>query len=200
MATSSGADDSGSGPSLGALLDSLEAAVLALLQSAPAGSPAQLAGAAELAFAVAHAIAAGQGEREGESEREAVARRRSREERLGLVVAMERCLDLIGVGLVDAGVALPALAMAVHTARSSEPSAVASLAASRYEIETLLPVPGSTPSPRKSLDVPAQSLVRRPLPVTDEGGASRGAGRDALASAWPEAARREVARLRLRLR
>lgn len=174
------------------LLDSLEAAVLALLQAAPAGSPAQLAEAAGIAFALAHAVAAGKGEAGTDAD---VKAEKVRGERVGLLCAMERCLELIGEGLVDAGVALPALAMAAHTARSSDAGAAAAIAAARYEIETLLPVPGSTPSPRKSLDVSVQSLVRRPLPVVAEGSA-----RGELASQWPEEARREVEQARQRLR
>lgn len=182
-----------------ALLDSLEAAVLALLQAAPAGSPAQLAEAALIAFALAHAVAVGEGvAEEGVAEEKAA---KVRGERIGLLCAMERCLELIGDGLVDAGVALPALAMAAHTARSSDSGAAAAIAAARYEIETLLPVPGSTPSPRKSLDVSVQSLVRRPLPVVAEGAArDRGTAREHLASSWPEETRRDVERARQRLR
>ncbi len=176
------------------LLDSLEAAVLALLQAAPAGSPAQLAEAAAIAFALAHAVAAGEGAEAGAKGAEV------RGERIGLICAMERCLELIGEGLVDAGVALPALAMAAHTARSSDPGAAAAIAAARYEIETLLPVPGSTPSPHKILDVSVQSLVRRPRPRVDEGPMRSGAAREQLASSWPEAAQRDVEWARLRLR
>jgi hypothetical protein len=188
------------------LLDELEAAVLALVQAAPAGSPAQLAQAAAIAFSLAHAVAAGAGPEPGEAPEARIAGMGA--ERVGLLCAMERCLELIGEGLVDAGVALPALAMAAYTARSSEAGATASIAAARYEIETLLPAPGATPAPRKTLDVPAHSLVRRPLQVVGEPRASI-ANRvgtaalvdlTALASRWPEAAQQQVLRARQRLR
>lgn len=97
-------------------------------------------------------------------------------ERTGLACAMERCLELIGEGLVDPGVALPALAMAAHSARATYLPAVA---AARYEIETLLPIPGKATAIKKSLDVPAASLVRRPLRVSGETvwpGTAAGAG------------------------
>jgi hypothetical protein len=130
--------------------DALDAALLALVQAAPQGSQAQLSLAAEHALVLALRSAA------TTTPGSAIA---EPGELVGLACAMERCLELIGEGLVDPGLALPALAMAAHTARSSFRPAIA---AARYEIETLLPIPGQASAPRRSLDVPAQSLVRRP--------------------------------------
>lgn len=195
------------------LLDALDAGLLALVQSAPHGSPAQLADAAALAFELAlHAAAPAP----GRPEQLARAEPPGRPELLGLACALERCLELISVGTVDAGVALPALAMAAYTARSSSPPA---WAAARYELETLLPVPGQATAPRRTLDVPAASLVRRPTPAAAAGAppapaapapaatpaatpetAAAAARLEALAAAWPEPARQAVAAARRRLR
>jgi hypothetical protein len=141
----------------GAVLDALDAALLALVQAAPDGSPSQLAGASEHALELALLTAA--------SSPVGAALLTAASSPAGsalvdLCCAMERCLELIGEGRVDPGLALPALAMAAHTARSSFAPAIS---AARYEIETLLPIPGQAPAPRRSLDVPAQSLVRRPI-------------------------------------
>jgi hypothetical protein len=123
---------------------------------------------------------------------------------------MERCLELMGEGAVDPGVALPALAMAAHTARSATPAA---WAAARYELETLLPVPGQPAAARRALDVPAASLVRRPSGQPSTGPAtpardlaarpaadSYAAQAEQLAGAWPEPVRRQVTAARAHLR
>jgi hypothetical protein len=143
--------------------DALDAALLALVQAAPQGSQAQLSLAAEHALVLALRSAA------TTTPLSAIA---EPGELVGLACAMERCLELIGEGLVDPGLALPALAMAAHTARSSLRPAIA---AARYEIETLLPIPGQASAPRRSLDVPAQSLVRRPSLNRGADGATTGA-------------------------
>ncbi len=185
-----------------ALIAALEAGVLGLVRSAPHGSPAQVAEVAERAFELALGAAA---EREGAR----------RTELVGLACAMEACLELIVLGLVDPGVALPALAMAADAAKFP---AAPVLAAARYEIETLLPVPGAAAAPRRSLDVQASSLVRR-LPVAAAAAAAAGpvsdssspavsgpasapahARRQELASRWPQEAGELVARARQRLR
>jgi hypothetical protein len=206
----------------GAVLDALDAALLALVQAAPDGSPAQLAGASEHALELALLTAA----------RSPVGAA-LRDPLVDLCCAMERCLELIGEGRVDPGLALPALAMAAHTARSSFAPAIS---AARYEIETLLPIPGQAPAPRRSLDVPVQSLVRRPVlaradlglgdaaeigaavladPAPSPTRASPSAGAalaavptaairpqrlEQLFAAWPESARLAVASARQRLR
>lgn len=57
-----------------------------------------------------------------------------------LARSIAKVVELVGEDLVDAGIALPALAMACHTlcdARADE----AAREAARFEIETLLPVP-----------------------------------------------------------
>ncbi len=76
-----------------------------------------------------------------------------------LAIAIARVIELVGHGAIDAGIALPALAMACGTLcdrrltdREHE--------AARFEIETLLPVPSKPPSPIAP-DVPLSSLKRR---------------------------------------
>lgn len=175
------------------LLDALDAALLSLLQRAPLGTPAELAQAAELALALA-LDAAGAAVRAAEGAAAAQAAHVAAKlsaERTGLACAMERCLELIGEGLVDPGVALPALAMAAHSARATYLPAVA---AARYEIETLLPIPGKATAIKKRLDVPAASLVRRPLRASGEvgsgtaaGAGEAGASREGLALQGPSA-------------
>lgn len=175
------------------LLDALDAALLSLVQRAPLGTPAELAQAAELALALAldaagDAVRAADAADEVTDEGGAAAGQAGNgaagqagngaaklsAERTSLACAMERCLELIGEGLVDAGVALPALAMAAHSARATHLPAVA---AARYEIETLLPIPGKATAIKKRVDVPAASLVRRPLRVSGEAaGSSEAAG------------------------
>jgi hypothetical protein len=164
---------------LNAALDALEGALTALIQRAPDGSPQQVRDAAGDALAVAFCAAAA-----------------ARTDHVALACAMERCLELLADGRVDAGVALPALAMAAHTARSWDAAAVK---AARYEVETLLPLPG-TPAPRRALDVPAVSLVRHPsapqLPAQD----GRDAGFDVFAAGWPATVTELVSEARRRLR
>ncbi len=158
-------------------LDALDEALLALVQRAPEGSPSQLRAAAELALGVALAVPDG-----GASG--AVDRASNGDKLLGeltgLACAMELCLELIGEGRVDAGVALPALAMAAHTARSSYAPAVS---AARYELETLLPIPGKEPAPRTPVDVPAAKLLRRPERAAEAGEALAAATSPAAVSA-----------------
>ena len=74
-----------------------------------------------------------------------------------LALSIARVVELVGEGLVDPGIALPALASAcatlVHTPAAHE--------AARYEIETLLPVPDKAPKLAVP-DVPLTSLSRGP--------------------------------------
>ena len=76
-----------------------------------------------------------------------------------LALSIARVVELVGEGLVDPGIALPALAMACATLvdpRATQPTHEAA----RYEIETLLPVPEKPPKP-VTPDVPLSSLRRR---------------------------------------
>ena len=74
-----------------------------------------------------------------------------------LALSIARVVELVAEGLVDQGIALPALASAcstlVHTPAAHE--------AARYEIETLLPVPDKAPK-LVVPDVPLTSLSRGP--------------------------------------
>jgi hypothetical protein len=70
-----------------------------------------------------------------------------------LALAIARIAELVGEQLVDAGIALPALAMACDTlARSTDPTA---LAAAQDAVETLQPMPD------RDL-IPAATLSRGP--------------------------------------
>jgi hypothetical protein len=74
-----------------------------------------------------------------------------------LAHAIARIVELVGEQLVDAGIALPALAMACASLPDADPRV---RAAAQYEIETLLPVPDG---PRMKItlpDVPLASLSR----------------------------------------
>jgi hypothetical protein len=74
-----------------------------------------------------------------------------------LALSIARVVELVGEGLVDPGIALPALASACSTLLHS-PTAHE---AARYEIETLLPVPDKAPK-LVVPDVPLTSLSRGP--------------------------------------
>lgn len=79
-----------------------------------------------------------------------------------LARAIAEVVELVAAGRVDPGIALPALAMACTTlagvvagtlgAREAE--------AARYEIETLLPVPGAPPARPQAPDVELGALTR----------------------------------------
>lgn len=79
-----------------------------------------------------------------------------------LALSIARVVELVADGIVDAGIALPPLAMACATladgirGKLGEPA----LEAARYEIETLLPVPERAP-PVVAPDVPLGALRRR---------------------------------------
>jgi hypothetical protein len=78
-----------------------------------------------------------------------------------LARAIAKVVELVGEQLIDAGIALPALAMACHTlndARLGE----SEREAARFEIETLLPIPDHAGArPRFVVpDVPATRLKK----------------------------------------
>jgi hypothetical protein len=110
----------------------IESLVTALVQSAPALDPA-----------VVRALVAELG---------AVT-----EERAALAAAIARCIELVARGAIDPGISLPHLAMACATLTAPTSDARV-LAATQYEIETLLPVP-ARPKPVEP-DVPLTALVR----------------------------------------
>jgi hypothetical protein len=76
-----------------------------------------------------------------------------------LALAIARIVEYVADGLVDAGIALPALAMACSTLDTSADPAVRE--AARYEIETLTPMPDGMGAGRVVMpDVPASALTR----------------------------------------
>lgn len=153
--------------------DALDAALLELVQRAPACPATLAARAADLALELALGAAA-----------------EAQDERVRLFCALERCLELLPEGQVDPGVALPALAMAAHSATS--PSAAA-VRAAVYEVETLLPVPGAPRRAAAGPDVPLGRLApSRPAPA-ERPLAERVAG-------WPDEVVERVARARARVR
>jgi len=76
-----------------------------------------------------------------------------------LALSIARVVELVGEGLVDPGIALPALASACATLANAG-STTHALEAARFEIETLLPVPDKAPK-LVTPDVPVTSLRRR---------------------------------------
>jgi hypothetical protein len=79
-----------------------------------------------------------------------------------LALAIARVLELVGLQLVDAGVALPPLAMACATLAGGVRGTLGEreLEAARFEIDTLLPMP----EPRRVVilpEVPVSALRRR---------------------------------------
>jgi len=79
-----------------------------------------------------------------------------------LALSIARVVELVGEDLVDAGIALPALAMACATLADGLRGRLGAreLEAARFEIETLLPVPDKAPK-LVAPDVPLTSLRRR---------------------------------------
>ena len=77
-----------------------------------------------------------------------------------LALSIARVVELVGEGLVDPGIALPALASACATLVDPR-ATTATHEAARFEIETLLPLPGKPPK-IAAPDVPLTSLGRRP--------------------------------------
>jgi hypothetical protein len=73
-----------------------------------------------------------------------------------LALSIARVVELVGTGAIDPGIALPALAMACATL-SDQRLAEREREAARFEIETLLPVPGKAPI-IAAPDVPLDSL------------------------------------------
>jgi len=79
-----------------------------------------------------------------------------------LALSIARVVELVGEGLVDPGIALPALAMACATLADGVRGTTTehALEAARFEIETLLPVPDRAPK-LATPDVPLASLTNR---------------------------------------
>jgi len=94
-----------------------------------------------------------------------------------LALALERALDLLGSGDIDAGAGLPTVASSANTLRQALDQLAAPdksgarveglpLAGARYELETMFPIPGSGKRPTvdrtapNAPDVPVSALVR----------------------------------------
>lgn len=79
-----------------------------------------------------------------------------------LALSIARVVELVDEGLVDPGIALPALAMACATLAGGIRGTYSprELEAARNEIETLLPVPNAPPR-ITAPDVPLSSLRKR---------------------------------------
>ena len=84
-----------------------------------------------------------------------------------LALSIARVVELVGEGLVDPGIALPALAMACATLADGVRGTLGprELEAARNEIETLLPVPNAPPKLTEP-DVLVTSLTRGSRPRT----------------------------------
>ncbi len=78
-----------------------------------------------------------------------------------LAHAIARVVELVGEQLVDAGIALPALAMACASLGSLDTTVRES---AQFEIETLLPVPDG---PRVRVVIPDVPLTRLRKPTTN---------------------------------
>ena len=78
-----------------------------------------------------------------------------------LARSLAEVVELVGAGRIDPGIALPPLAMACATLADGLRGRLgtAALEAARYEIETLLPVPGKAPA-IAAPDVPLDALSR----------------------------------------
>jgi hypothetical protein len=85
-----------------------------------------------------------------------------------LALTIARVVQLVATGEVDAGIALPHLAMACATLADGVAGRVGprELAAAHYEIDTLLPVPRAPAARAAAPDVPASALTRGPRPRT----------------------------------
>ena len=115
-------------------LDAFETAITTLVQQAPDLDPALIASLVDELRAVGSPLA----------------------------LSIARVVELVGEGLVDPGIALPALAMACATLADGCRGRLGAraLEAARFEIETLLPVPDRAPK-LAAPDVPVSSLRRR---------------------------------------
>ena len=82
-----------------------------------------------------------------------------------LALSIAQVIELVGNRTIDAGIALPALAMACGTLVDPRLTDRERNAA-RFEIETLLPVPGAEAKPASLAvpDVPVGQLIRGPRP------------------------------------
>ena len=84
-----------------------------------------------------------------------------------LALSIARIVELVAEGRVAQGVALPHLAMACATLADGVAGKLSGreLEAARYEVDTLLPVPGGPgvrASPVREPDVPLDALTRGP--------------------------------------
>lgn len=84
-----------------------------------------------------------------------------------LARSIARVVELVAEGRVAQGLALPHLAMACATLAAGAAGRLAEreLEAARYEIDTLLPVPGAPAAPAPAVrvpDVPLDALTRGP--------------------------------------
>jgi hypothetical protein len=86
-------------------------------------------------------------------------------DRQPLARAIATVVERLRDGHGDPGIALPALAMACATLANPQ-LGERELEAARYEIETLLPVPGAPPAKPQSPDVPLTQLTRGRRPQT----------------------------------
>jgi hypothetical protein len=80
-----------------------------------------------------------------------------------LALAIARIVELVAEQIVDPGIALPALAMACATLGDGVRGTLGKreLEAARYEIETLLPMPGPPGMKLVVPDVPLTRLTKR---------------------------------------
>lgn len=83
---------------------------------------------------------------------------------LPLARAIAEIVGLVAARRIDAGIALPHLAMACATLADGVSGRLGAreLEAARYEIETLLPVPGAPAPLGAAPDVPLSALRRKP--------------------------------------
>ena len=104
-----------------------------------------------------------------------------------LAHSIARVVELVGEQLVDAGIALPALAMACASLAEADPNA-ATREAARFEIETLLPVPDGPPMRvvmPDARDATGREIDRpSPIVVVDEPSPSPSTSTSTSTSTW----------------
>ena len=83
-----------------------------------------------------------------------------------LALSIARIVELVALGQIAQGLALPHLAMSCATLAAGAAGRLTEreLEAARYEVDTLLPLPGAAPAPPpiQLPDVPLGSLTRGP--------------------------------------
>lgn len=81
-----------------------------------------------------------------------------------LARSIAQVVELVAAGRVEQAIALPHLAMACATLAAGVAGQLTEreLEAARYEIDTLLPVPGAPPPAVSAPDVPVGALTRGP--------------------------------------